>query len=227
MHTHLNGGRGLVNSGPSGGYESGWVESYDTDVALTYDNLACYPNNSSWTAAAGSQEDLPIFCVNWYEAYAFCIWDGGFLPSEAEWEYVAAGGSQQRKYPWGSTEPGTDNQYAIYDCDYPSGPNSCLTTNIANLAPVGTATQGAGLWAQLDMAGELWEWNLDVYANTYVDPCTNCAYLTPPSIVGNLEQVGRGGEFEDPAQYLLPSWARLNESPSSRTLEGIRCARAP
>ncbi|MGO9835775.1 MAG: SUMF1/EgtB/PvdO family nonheme iron enzyme [Polyangiaceae bacterium] len=34
-----------------------------------------------------------IDCVNWYESYTFCIWDGGFLPSEAEWEYAAGGGS--------------------------------------------------------------------------------------------------------------------------------------
>ena len=46
-------------------------------------------------------------CVNWFEAYAFCIWDGGFLPSDTEWEYAAAGGSLQREYPWGSTAPGT------------------------------------------------------------------------------------------------------------------------
>ncbi len=32
-----------------------------------------------------------MVCVNWHEAYAFCIWDGGVLLSEAEWEYAAAG----------------------------------------------------------------------------------------------------------------------------------------
>jgi formylglycine-generating enzyme required for sulfatase activity len=37
------------------------------------------------TSSAGSKENLPINCVNWWESYAFCIWDGGFLPSEAEW----------------------------------------------------------------------------------------------------------------------------------------------
>src|ERR1019366_7060298 len=78
-HTHLNNGKGLVDSGATGPgvvYESGWLES-------------------------GNNEKLPMNCVNWFEAYAFCIWDGGFLASEAEYELAAAGGSEQRRFPWG------------------------------------------------------------------------------------------------------------------------------
>ena len=89
-HTHLNQGLGLTNSGGAGTYEPGWVASDNSNIAPTNGNLACQVNFSTWTASAGSQENLPINCVNWWESYAFCIWDGGFLPSEAEWEYAAA-----------------------------------------------------------------------------------------------------------------------------------------
>ena len=120
-HTHLNGGLGLANSGAAGTYETGWVATDDSEIAPTDANLDCDSAYNTWTSSAGTQENLPINCVNWWEAYAFCIWDGGFLPSEAEWEYAAAGGSQQREYPWGSTDPGTANLYAIYGCYYPTG----------------------------------------------------------------------------------------------------------
>jgi formylglycine-generating enzyme len=113
-HAYLNGGSGLSASG--GGNEPGWDPSDDANIAPTDAHLAC-DSYATWTSSAGNQERLPINCVNWYEAYAFCIWDGGFLPSETEWEYAAAGGNQQREYPWGSTDPGTGNQFAIYDCN--------------------------------------------------------------------------------------------------------------
>jgi formylglycine-generating enzyme required for sulfatase activity len=220
-HTHLNGGNGLNATG--GGYEPGWVASDDGSIALTNTNLAC-DGAATWTSSAGSNENKPISCVNWYEAYAFCIWDGGFLPSEAEWEYAAAGGSQQREYPWGSTAPGAGNQYAIYGnnagtCYYPNG-GTC--TGLANIAPVGTATMGANVWGQLDMAGNVYEWNLDWSASAYVDPCTDCAYLTASS-----NRVARGGYYYQPVSDLFPSF-RDNAPPPYRAGGfGFRCARTP
>ena len=224
-HTYLNNGNGLNATG--GGYETGWVTSDNGNITPTNANLSCDQPYNTWTNTPGSQETLPINCVNWYEAYAFCIWDGGFLPSEAEWEYAAAGGSEQLEYPWGSTTPGTacpgaGCQYAIYNCDYPNGSGNC--TGARNIAPVGTASLGAGLWGQFDLAGEVFEWGLDWYA-TYADPCTDCADIT--SAGGAAERVMRGGYFGRDVTTLLPP-NRNEGPPSSRDGHfGVRCARSP
>jgi len=81
----------------------------------------------------------------------------------------------QREFPWGATRPGTANAYAIYGCYYPTESGMC--DGQRNIAPVGNAVEGAGLWGQLDLAGEVQEWNLD-WDFEDVNPCVNCAYLS-------------------------------------------------
>jgi formylglycine-generating enzyme len=223
-HTHLNGGLGLVDVGAPADagtvYEPGWATSDNGNIAPTNANLACTSPYDTWTDTASSQENLPINCVNWWESYAFCIWDGGFLPSEAEWEYAAAGGSQEREYPWGTAAPGTANQYAIYNCNYPNSANTgAACTGAGNIASVGYASLGAGLWGQLDLAGEMWEWNLDWYATTYAT-CADCANFTAA-----YGRVVRGDAF---FTVLVAPSNRDNDPPSSRYADiGLRCARAP
>jgi formylglycine-generating enzyme required for sulfatase activity len=221
-HTHLNGGRGLVDVGSTDAgtaYEPGWVAAADSNITPTGSNLSSCAPFSTWTPSVATQEHLPINCVNWYEAYAFCIWDGGFLPSEAEWENAAAGGSQQREYPWGATDPGTTNQYAIYNCEYPNGSSNC--TDVSNIAPVGATPSGVGVWGQLDLAGNMWQWNADFYA-PYVDPCTDCGYVTSAS-----SRVLRGGSFRDLAASLSPPYRNANDPTLRNDFIGFRCARTP
>jgi sulfatase modifying factor 1 len=232
-HVHLNGGRGLANSASAGKYESGWASSDDGYVTLarTPSDLAC-DSYATWTAATGGHEMLPINCVNWYEAYAFCIWDGGFLPSEAEFEYAATGGSEERYYPWGANGPGTANQYAIYGtggtapiCYYPT---SAACTGTTNIAPVGSALLGAGLWGQVDLGGDVATWGLDSYAS-YVVPCTDCAYLNATA----AGRVIRGGGFKYAAlnlasaqRFAFPPLTDAGAATNSDTW-GVRCARVP
>jgi sulfatase modifying factor 1 len=220
-HAHLSSGKGLVNVGPSDAglsYETGWAASDNGNVSLTDANLACSPLGT-WTASPATHESLPINCVNWWEAYAFCIWDGGFLPSEAEWEYAAAGGSQLRAYPWGMADPGTGNQYAIYNCNYPNSAGNCA--DVSSIAPVGTPAMGAGLWGQLDLGGEVWQWTADWFKNAYVDPCVDCATLT-----GGSSRALRGGSFRDDATNLPPAYRNANDPSIRNDFIGVRCARS-
>ncbi len=232
-HTHLNGGLGLIDVGASSAagtaYETGWLTSDNANVAPT--NVGPGPSvDNTWTSIAAGQENLPINYANWYEAYAFCIWDGGFLPSVAEEEYAAAGGDQQRQYPWGTAPPGTANQYAIYNCNYPSMANyptvngMCFHSSVAMIAPVGTPALGAGRWGQLDLTGEVMTWALD-WAETYVEPstpCTDCAYLDASSA-----RLTQGCDYRDDVGGLVADEPGPVIPTERAGGIGFRCARTP
>jgi formylglycine-generating enzyme required for sulfatase activity len=219
-HAHLNGGKGLADSASPGSFEPGWQAVDDGNVEPTNEDLWNCTVEQVWTASPEDLEDMPVTCVNWYEAYAFCIWDGGFLPSEAEWEYAAAGGGEQRVYPWGATDPGTSNQYAIFDCNYPGNNDDAGCAKSGNIAPVGSAALGRGRWSQLDLAGDVWEWTLDHY-DPYTD-CTDCANLSPGGM-----RVFRGGGFNSGPKALVPSTRDFIEPTNREFYVGFRCARSP
>jgi sulfatase modifying factor 1 len=215
-HTYLNGGQGLASAGEDAGleYETGWLASDNDNIAPTDTNLNCYPGYTTWTPSAGHGETLPLNCVSWYDAYAFCIWDGGFLPSQAEWEDAAAGGDRQQEYPWGATDPGTANQYAIYGCYYPPGDaGPGFGAGGCDVAPVGTAA-------------------LDWGAAAYADPCVDCANLfsLPPTGAFYGGRVAQGGDFTTPGAQLstIQTHQQDNGLPAGRYYgTGFRCARAP
>ncbi len=218
-HTHLNQGNGLNATGA--GFEPGWLTTDDSHIDPTDANLNCDSTYATWTPAAGGQENVPINCVNWYESYAFCIWDGGFLPSAAELRCAQAAGSAEWEYPWGSTPPGTKNQYAIFGCYYPNEDGICA--GVGNIAPVGTASLGAGLWGQFDLSGDMSQWNLDWF-ETVPDPCVDCAALDPATERTTIGRAFDGSDFTD-----VPVSVEGDElEPSGRNHGiGVRCARVP
>jgi formylglycine-generating enzyme required for sulfatase activity len=223
-HTHLNGGQGLVNSGTGGGYETGWQSSWTSNLATSAGqwttNLDCESAYQTWEPTTGN-ETLPINCVDWYEAYAFCIWDGGFLPSEAEFNYAFMGGADEYTYPWGNTPAEWNASLAVFGCNYRGANGIC--TGVQNIAPVGSMPAGNGVWGQSDLAGEMWQWELDLYESPYsTKSCENCADTTDRSA---SSRVIRGGNFGD---NLLASSDRGSYAPTFRNYGfGFRCARTP
>jgi formylglycine-generating enzyme len=224
--------RGLADSGSEGELEAGWGPDWNqlTDLTNTDGDGSdlCEASHQTWTEAPDGNETRPINCVSWYQAYAFCIWDGGFLPSEAEWNYAAAGGGGaegQRLYPWGATVPEANADLAVYGCRF-GGDGEPPCTGVENIAPVGSVAAGNGRWDQADLAGNLWEWNLDSYVEAgtaFLGTCDDCAYLSPNAI-GN---VIKGGGYENSASRLITS-DRSTAAPSlAYDAIGFRCARAP
>jgi sulfatase modifying factor 1 len=234
MHTYLPGGG--LNSGGDGGltYETGWDASWDSELPATkpgWDTALFEPcqadgraDFTTWTPDPGDNENKPITCLDWYEAYAFCIWDGGFLPSATEWDFAASGGAQQWAYAWGNDPPGANIDRAIYQCYYgnlqgtPTG--DCLGSR--NVAPVGTVPAGQGFWGQLDLTGNALEWTFDLYAATYQSPCVDCADLSAGD-----QRILRGGGYDSVPLQLHNYYRSLSPPEQSDVEAGVRCARAP
>src|SRR5258706_4854411 len=107
------------------GWDSSWNASLVSDTTSLVLLVKCDATHQTWTDAPGANESLPMNCITWYEAMAFCAWDGGFVPTESEWNYAAAGASEQRGYPW-SNPPSSlaiDCSYANY---YYNGTAYCV-----------------------------------------------------------------------------------------------------
>jgi sulfatase modifying factor 1 len=237
-HVHLNGGAGLSGGGTGPAiYEAGWDPAWnanlpqtksDWDTALMRTDCANtsggYPSDS-WTPVAGTDgnENRPITCVSWYEAYAFCIWDDAFLPSDTEWDYAAAGGSNnQYKYAWGDTDPGKNATFAVFECFYPPIPFGNDCTGLQNIAPVGSIAAGVGSWGQLDLTGNVAEWTLDYDDAARPLPCVDCAATSS----GTLRRF-RGGGWSSNGNELFISVDENDYPIQPRGAVGVRCARVP
>jgi len=204
--------------------DSGWRAEWDNQLPSSREeftnNLKCILYKSTWAdQASGQSEAYPLNCANWYEAFAFCIWDGARLPTEAEWEYAAAGGDENRTYPWGETLPDCSLVH-MADCAEGEDPNPQTTPFVS----VGSRPAGAGRFAHRDLAGSLWEWTFDSYSDYwYAGPganCRDCASVAPGP------RVDRGGSFyESDAKSFRGSY-RGKDFPQNRAdWLGFRCAR--
>jgi formylglycine-generating enzyme required for sulfatase activity len=218
-HVHVNGGRGLADSSRTTPYEQGWDATWTTRVAPTDISFQCNAAFQTWTSKPGPNENRPMNCVTWFDAYAFCIWDEGFLPSEAEWNYAAAGGNEQRVYPW-SVPP---NQTVI-DCSRANHDPSpfCVTRGTNDVGA--ESPRGDGKYGQADLTGNVWEWTLDWFGD-YGPTCVDCAYRPVTAAAGMI----RGGGFDSVPRDSLVSRRDSDVPPSGRSNGnmGLRCARPP
>jgi formylglycine-generating enzyme required for sulfatase activity len=196
------------------GWDSTWKTNLSANTAGLEAAVKCGAGYQTWTDTAGSNESQPMNCLDWYTAFAFCAWDGGRLATEAEWNYAAAGGSEQRYYPWSSPATSTtiDDSYAVY-----CGGSCSGTQNVGSKSP-----KGDGKWGQSDLAGNVFEWTLDWY-DTYQMPCNNCADITDTS--ASYRVMIRGGSFDNVASDLRSAYRDYYDPENHVYGIGARCAR--
>jgi formylglycine-generating enzyme required for sulfatase activity len=213
-HPEPGSGRNPNDPGDTG-WQTAWDIRLPADRSALTESLFCAPSHLLWTDEPGDAELLPMNCLTWEVAQAFCIWDGGRLPTEAEWNYAAAGGSEQRIYPWSDPPAstaitGVNAVYGNMDCE--SGP-----CDVGSRSP-----RGDGRWGHADLAGNVFEMVLDWYATPYRrNPCVDCADLTQAE-----GRVIRGGAFRYSANYLKTA-DRHGMARASGDDAGARCARSP
>lgn len=122
----------------------------------------------------GGRGRKPVIHVSWRDAVAYCDWlseQTGHeyrLPSEAEWEYAARGGTRTSRF-WGDRSEDACRHANVADLAaqelYPNFEiHNCLD-GFPYTAPVGTFPANA--FGLHDMLGNLWEWNQDTWHPDY------------------------------------------------------------
>lgn len=160
--------------------------------------------------------DHPVIQVSWNDAKAFCDWAGKRLPTEAEWEFAARGGLEQKKYAWGDELVPNGKHYCnIWQGTFPyenTNDDGYLGTAPAQSFP----TNGFGLY---NVAGNVWEWCSDRFTN----PVKQTDLIESHS---HSSKVMRGGSYLCHESYCnrYRVAARSANTPDSSTGNiGFRC----
>lgn len=144
----------------------------------------------------------PVIYVTWYGTQAYCAWlsrktrEKYRLPTEAEWEYAAGGGSKEYKYSWGNGGPKKKKGGNIAD-ERAKGifPDWTIWNGYADgyvyAAPAGTYR--ANRFGLHDMTGNVSEWCSDWHGNYPVGIATN-----PTGPWKGTDRVKRGGSWFNP-----------------------------
>ena len=184
------------------------------DVELgDYYIAATEVTQAQWRAVMGNNpsffkgDDLPVDCVSWEEASAFCrrlserTGRRYLLPTEAQWEYAARG-------------RGLTSHDDIAIAAWYEGNSEGSSHPVAQRQP-----NALGLY---DMFGNIWEWCNDWFA-----PYDAVQQHNPTGPVSGTERVLRGGSWIIEAEYCRPTYRNANQPTSRDRNYGFRVVCLP
>lgn len=175
-----------------------------------------------YTADPGPSDALPVNCLSWQRARAYCAKVGKRLPTEVEWE-LAAGARESRSFPWGGDLPRCgDAVFMGLGCE--AARPAIAGSGIRDRVTIG----GVEL---VDLAGNLREFVADRFRRGD-DPCWGEGVLVDPvcnpaSSESPIARSVRGGSFRDEGTLLRTAIRTFVEDERYAVSEvvGFRCAR--
>ena len=188
----------------------------------------CKVPGSFWKQPEGPGSSIherlthPVVHVSWNDAATYAAWAKKALPTEAQWEYAARGGLEQKLYPWGDElTPNGEHRCNIWQGQFPA-------QDTADDGYAGTCSVDAfppNGYDLYSVTGNVWEWCADWFQSSF---SSGTMLNDPTGPSDGQSKVMKGGSFLCHASYCnrYRVAARTTNTPdSSASNIGFRCVR--
>jgi formylglycine-generating enzyme len=176
-----------------------WMGKYEV-TNRQYRKYKSGHDSKSYKGVNLNGDDQPVVEVSWEDAKAFIQWlntrtgQRFALPTEAQWEYAARGGTQSFRF-WGDRADDACRYANVYDTTGKAKFNFSWSHHNCNDGYAGTAPVGRfqpNAYGLHDMLGNVWEWCEDVFdEKAYSKQTRNNPVVTS----GGTARVYRGGSW--------------------------------